>query len=270
MTSLRELQHAFLDGALYGYPGRIADLIVENGIPADRRLGIYANNARAGFLAALEATFPVLVQLAGEDWFGQTARQYMRQHPSRAGNLHYVGERFADYLDHSLQASDYAYFADVARLEWAYQEVLIAPEHPSFEIGALANVAPADYELLRFEVHPAVRLVESHFPILAIWKANQKDAPANADPIDLTSGVSRVLLIRRDDHVELREMPPGPFALLQAFARGQTFGEAAEAALIAEPGLDLGGALAQVVRLNTLVDFTTATAQSTIAEGASS
>ena len=147
MTSLRELQVAFIDGTLHGYPAQINSLIAASALAPEARVSIYANNAREGFLNALAATFPVIERLAGQDWFRQTGREYMQRCPSRSGNLHYVGERFAAFLDDALRDTDYAYFADVARLEWAYQEVLVAADHPSFDLSALSGVSP---DALRF------------------------------------------------------------------------------------------------------------------------
>lgn len=244
MTSLRELQVAFLDGTLRGNQVHIASLIASSELAPEARVAIYANNAREGFLQALAATFPVVERLAGQDWFRQTGREYMSRHPSRSGNLHYIGERFAAFLDDALLDTEYAYFADVARLEWAYQEVLIAADHPSFDVSALSGVSPDDYDSLVFRVHPAARLVESRYPILAIWRANQPGGEALA-PISLDAGPARVLIIRREDHVELRDLPAAEFALLAAFVRGATLGENA----------DLAFALGHVVKLHALVDF---------------
>ncbi len=255
MTSLRELQTAFLDGTLYGYPAQISALIAPSELEPQARVAIYANNAREGFLQALSATFPVVERLAGADWFRQTGREYMRRHPSRSGNLHFVGERFAAYLDDELRGTSYAYFADVARLEWAYQEVLVAADHPPLDISVLSGMRPDDYGSLVFRVHPALRLVESRYPLLAIWKANQPDSVEGSPAISLDSGPARVLLIRREDHVELREIGPAEFALLAAFVHGRTLADAFEQAGRADAHADLAFALSHVVKLQTLVDF---------------
>lgn len=254
MTSLRDLQIAFLDGILQGHPAPLASMIAAGELAPQARVAIYANNAREGFLQALATTFPVIERLAGSDWFRQTGREYMRSNPSRAGNLHYVGERFAAFLDDLLRGTDYVYFADVARLEWAYQEVLVAANHPSFDIAALSSVPPEDYGSLVFRVHPAVRLVESRYPVLAIWKANQPDVE-NSPSVSLDAGGVRVLLIRREDHVELRELDAAEFALLGAFARGATLAEAFDEAAAADPVADLALILGRVVKSQTLVDF---------------
>jgi hypothetical protein len=179
----------------------------------------------------------------------------MRRSPSRSGNIHHVGEQFATFLGAELEGSHYEYFADVARLEWAYQEVLVAADHPSFDLSALALVPPADYGALTFSSHPAMRLVHSKFPVLAIWRANQPDAVSD-ESIALDQGSSSVLVIRRADHVELRELPPAAFALLAALVRGESLEQAAERALEIDPGVALDAALGLVVSLGALVDFT--------------
>lgn len=260
MPSLRELQQAFMEGALYEHTTPICAWIQRNGIAPQRRLAIYRNNAVQGFLQTLCTTFPVLLRLSGEDWFRHSGRRYMRQHPSRSGNIHYIGEHFPAFLDTMLAHSEYDYFADIARLEWAYQEVLVAADHASLDIASLATVPPEQYAALTFRTHPAMRLARSRFPVLAIWKANQPGSSAS-EQIARDAGPSNVLIIRRDDHVELRELPMPDFELLAAFARGETFDLAAEHALHAAPEADLSAVLARIVRLGTLVDFTLPTHQ---------
>ena len=256
MLMLRDLQRAFVRGALSdAASASICGQIIGDGIAPQRRLAIYRNNAVEGFLKTLQATFPTIVRLSGEDWFRQTGRQYMRRHPSRSGNMHYVGEHFASFLDVDLAGSNYDYFADVARLEWAYQEVLVAADHPAFDLSALALVPPADYGALTFSTHPAMRLMHSRFPVLAIWRSNQPDA-ASDERITLDRGSSNVLLIRRADHVELRELPAAEFALLAALVRGESLERAAECALEIDPRAALDAALGRIVSLGTLVDFT--------------
>jgi hypothetical protein len=255
MLMLHDLQRAFVQGALSNAAPALIAQIIGAGIAPERRLAIYRNNAVEGFLKTLQATFPTIVRLSGENWFRQVGRQYMHRHPSRSGNIHYIGEHFASFLEAQLAGSSYEYFADVARLEWAYQEVLVAADHPTFELSALALVAPADYGALTFSTHPAMRLVHSRFPVLAIWRANRGDA-ASEERVALDQGSSSVLVIRREDHVELRELPPADFALLAALARGEALEQAAECALEIDPRVALDATLGRIVSLGTLVDFT--------------
>jgi len=254
VPSLHETQKAFL-GALHGSTPGIDRQVIENGLAAERRIAIYRNNVREGFLSAMRATYPVVAQLAGDDWFHQRVDTYRERFPSRSGNLHYAGKDFPGFLTEQLQGSSYAYFADVARLEWAYQEVLVAAEHAALDIAALRSVAPEDYASLIFATHPAAHVVASDYPMLAIWKAHQLRPPVSSEPLRLDSGPSRVLLIRRDDHVEMRELSAPDCALLQTLMSGATLGDAADAALAVDPATNFAASLSRIVSSGTLVAF---------------
>ena len=209
---------------------------------------------RENALATLEAAFPVLVRLAGRDWFRQTATGYLRRHPSPSGNLHYLGARLPEYLEAEVADYAYAYFADVARLEWAYQEVLSAAEPSTLDLNALGAVPQRRQADLVLETSPASRLVSSVWPLLAIWRANQPGESPH-DTISLDAGASRLLVIRRDHHVELRELATGEFAFLEAVAGGLSLVDAAAVALVADPEFELVSSLPRLVRLGAITDF---------------
>jgi hypothetical protein len=226
----------------------MAQLVRDDGIPSAQRLQIYSNSIRLGFLAAMQATYPVIEQLGGADWFAQHARAYQLRYPSPSGDLQNVGARFTDYLQTELSGSDYEYFVDVARLEWAYQHALTAAESVALDSAALANIAADDYEHLVFAPRAALRLVASAYPIFAIWQAHQPNAPVIK--LNLDAGPSHVLVIRRDDHVELRELPAASSALLKQCMQGTAFGAAVEIVAAQQPDFDLGASLRQLLSLS--------------------
>jgi hypothetical protein len=254
VTSLHDLQQAFASAVRFGDVTAVARFVAANGIEPERRVRVYANNVRENFLATLEATYPVLLRLAGRDWFRQTGTAYLKLHPSRSGNLHHVGERFASFLEAHLGDSAYAYFVDVARLEWAYQEVLVADDGGVLDLAALSAVPAERHADLVFELHPAARLVASAFPLLQIWRLNQPDASPDAT-LDLAAGSSRMLIVRRDSHVELRELPAGEFAFLDAIARRESLLAAATLALAADAQFSLPGTLVRAAQTGVLASF---------------
>jgi hypothetical protein len=132
----------------------------------------------------------VLLRLAGRDWFRQTGTAYLTLHPSRSGNLHHVGERFASFLEATLGDGAYAYFVDVARLEWAYQEVLVAGNGSALDLAALSDVPAERHADLVFEFHPAARLVASTFPLLAIWRLTSRTRVPTRRSISLPARVA--------------------------------------------------------------------------------
>jgi len=252
MNSLHDIQCAFKRSVLSN-DTEMTPHLVEGGIPASQRMQIYRNNARIGFHAALAATYPVIEKLGGRDWFRHSAREYQLRYPSTCGDLQYVGERYPLFLQETLQATDYAYFTDVARLEWAYQEVLIAAETSPLDPASLAQVTEAQYEKLIFKPRAALQLVRSPFPILDIWKAHQPESGIMSRDIRFDGAPSNILLIRRNDHVEMRELAEADFILLQQFMQGVRLGHAAESVTVAE--FDLGASLQHLVLMKTIAEF---------------
>jgi hypothetical protein len=252
MASLHEMQSAFADAILRGNDARIATMIAGDGMPEIERVGIYRNNSQIGFANALGAEFPIVKQLGGEEWFSQTARGYQRAHPSRSGNLHHIGAQYSTFLATELKDTRYKYFSDVAALEWAYQEVLIAADEQPLDLSLLSKIPPADYGALIFRLHPAVRLVSSDYAILKIWQAHQPGAQTTDCHLD----ESQLVLVQRcSTHVRLAPLDAGEFQLLAAFARGVVLADAIEAATRADASFDGATSLPRLAQLGVFVSI---------------
>jgi hypothetical protein len=255
VPSLRDTQRAFSAALLGGSVQALDALVREAGIAAAQRVAIYANNSRIGFEQALAATYPVIQRLGGTDWFRQHARSYQLRCPSRCGDLQYVGERYADYLQAELAGTRYEYFADVARLEWACQEALVAGNDSILDPQLLASVAAEDYGRIVLALRASVRLLESRFPLLAIWKANQTESAGDAATISLSDGPDRLVIIRREHHVELRVLTPDTFAVLQLLTSGVTLGEVAAAAAKSSRHCNFGATLRELFSMQVFANY---------------
>jgi hypothetical protein len=254
MPPLRELQSGFMDALLSGNPSRAAALLAERSAAAEGRLRLYRNNVLANFTASLRSSFPAIWRLVGEEYFGQIARDFHRLQPSRSGDLLHVGELFPGYLNGLHAADDYRYLADVARLEWLYQESLLAAEHAPLDLERLRSVDPALYESLRFQLHPTLRLFESPFPALRIWQAN---VASDAEPeiIDLASGADRLSLMRRRLELDFHHLSRGEFCFLNALREGAPVGEAIARASACDLDFDASATLHRFVAAEAIVDF---------------
>jgi hypothetical protein len=229
VPALRELQAAMMRSIIDGDDAEAADLIVPKGIDPRRRLAIYSNNSRVVLVDTLMRTFPVVLRLVGGDYFRQCAHAYQRRYPSRSGDLQHVGAHFARYLEELHAGSSYAYLADVARLEWAYQECLIAADHPPLDVAALAHLPPARCGELRIKIHPSLRLISSQYPILRIWQQNRSECDSSAS-IDLASGAERLALVREQQEIIALHLSAGELAFLQASQMSSTLDQAIAAA----------------------------------------
>jgi len=254
MLSLHELQQRFAAGLLDSTDARVMKWIRADGIHPSARLAIYRHNLHAGFLKTLTLEFPVLRRLVGEDYFRQLSLAFLACHPSRSGDLHHVGAPFPDFLGEQFNRTEFLYLADVARLEWACQECLIAENSEPLDPQTLRGIPAEAYGELRLILRPAARLLYSVFPVMRIWEVNQPDAAAD-EIVDLRSGPD-YLVVARGSCLDLRRVPLGDFRLLTKFAEGHNLDSAVEAVLATDSQFDLGAALRRCIAIGVLAQMT--------------
>jgi hypothetical protein len=221
---------------------------------AERDLAIYRRSVFANWTKALAGTFPVVERLVGEAFFREAVRQFAIGEPSRSGDLNALGGGFPQFLERYPHASPLPYLPDVARLEWAYHESQMAADGEGLDFAALALV-PADLQgAIRFRLQPAARLVESAYPILALWEANQEERDGTPDRLE---GADRVLVSRRDAAAHLELLDAGDAMFLQALARSLTLEQALEGA---PEGWNVGERLRHFAACAVITGFSTGVA----------
>jgi hypothetical protein len=201
--------------------------------PPGGRAGIYHNNRRANFCKALALTYPVTARIVGEEFFTRQALDYLALHPSRHGDLHEAGHRFPQFLACGFAArdSEFAYLADLARLEWAWAEALVCADASTVGSESLTTFDPSTWPLLRFDLHPSVALIRSDWPIHTIFEEHRREQPAL---VSLSAGGEYVAVLRRAQIVEAHRLSAGEYRWWTALQSGQTLGEAVEE-LVNEP-----------------------------------
>lgn len=228
--------------SLYGEAADLeGEIRADGGISAADRLAIYRGNLHATFAKALELGFPVLAALCGAEFFTVLAREFQRAHPSVSGDLQHVGAPLPQYLRQRYAGSEYAYFADVAALEWAREESARAAEAAPPDLQALGAIAADAAPGLRLPLQPGVRLVASRWPVFTIWQAHQ--GPGEVQPVNLDAGAEHVLAWRARGVQQLECLPPAEHRLLEALQDGATLGDAFDAALATDPAFDIAAAL---------------------------
>lgn len=231
MASLRDLQRGFA-AAL-----RAVDDSARRELPGVRppaNLDIYRNNAEWQFRNSLALSFPVVRRRVGDDYFRQLAFHYRAQFPSRSGDLHWVGKDFAGFLAAHLADSDYAWLADLARLEWAREQAAVTEVRPALSVEVLAAFAADQLGELVFDFQPSLVLGESQFPVVSVWLANQAE---NASPVDQSAGPENYLVLSRDDGVEVARLARSLFVYLDGLRARQPLAEAMSHAEMNEAGL---------------------------------
>ena len=219
MLALPELQGAFASALRDGAQDAV-EWADGDGIPAAARLRVYRNNGRAVFERALEATFPVVRERVGQDYFRQLAHFYRRAHPSTDGDLHEIGRHFAGFLHRYHSDGPYEWLAELAALEWAIAEAGVAAESNVAAASALAGLDPESVAGVRLRLVPSLQCVLARTPVLAVWRANQPGA--DQATVDLSTGPEFILVHRTADGVQLRGLQAAEYSFVGAIACGAT------------------------------------------------
>jgi hypothetical protein len=211
-----------------------------DGRPVERRFAVYRNNVAVALIGALEARYPVVRRLVGDDFFRAMAGAFVAAEKPRSPALMLYGDGFPDFVASFPPAGAVPFLADVARLENAWVEAYHAAEADALGLDALAAIAPDALEALRFQPHPAARLLRFSHPAASIWAASQGEGEPR--PPEVWSA-EEALVARPDADVFVRVLPPGGFAFAAALFSGASLGEAAARAAVDDfdPGAHLVG-----------------------------
>ena len=237
-------------------------MLASDAFSSAERLQIYRNNSETNLRNALRADYPVVEKLVGDVFFAYAADAHIAAAPSFSGDVGDYGKGFPGFLADFPAAASLPYLADVARLERAWVEVFLSAEAPAADLSGLQTVSDEALGSVRFGFHPAVRLLASAYPVLTIWRANQRDASEAPEEISISldSTGEAVLLRRCDMDVELSLLEPGEHLWLTALHSGIRLGEAVEAAFSVQPDFDLSGCLQKHMVLGTFITFDTGAA----------
>lgn len=212
-------------------------LRAHNGSDVARRFAIYRNNVVASLVDALAATFPVVQELVGTEFFRAMAGVFVRSQPPRSPLLVRHGESFPAFVDAFEPARVLPYLGDVARLEWARLDALHAADAAPLAAQDAQDVSASGERIADAQLvcHPALRLLDARHAAVSLWAAHQGEgALEDVDPF----APEAALVVRPVFEVAVIPCDRGTVAFAAALQAGAKFG-AAVATGSRLPGFDL-------------------------------
>jgi hypothetical protein len=240
MPTLLEVQRAMRQSVVEGTDAAILDLVVGDDLPPAERLRVYRGNSVAALVGALRLSYPAIEKLVGEECFEGCARRFIELSPPRTPWLYSYGGEFAAFLASLSWLASLSYLEDVARLEWAINAALHAPDHDGLDAAALNALAAADPRVLRLELHPGVGLLRVGCPADVIWRAVLEGDDATLERLDPAEGPHFLLVERGDAGLRVGRMTEPAWRFSTALFAGATV----EAALQGLEDLDAASVLA--------------------------
>ncbi len=211
----------------------------------ERRYAVYRNNVTVGLVRALEANFPVVRRLLGEQYFAGFARQFSQKHPPKSPLMFRYGADFPNALENDDDLANYPYLGDVARLEIFWRESYHAADAAPLAGEVLASMDPDDLFISCFAIHPATRLIRSRFAIHAIFSANSSESKEQSFNPTLPQCV---LITRPLYDVRAFVLSPEQFAFFLALKNGENLGHALDRAADLNSDFDLPDTLALLLQ----------------------
>jgi len=234
VLGLRELQMRFFrsiaatpgpDASARFDPDLLQVLSARGGLGGAARLDVYAQMYWGRLHDVLHDDFPRLAAHMGRARFTGAVLDYLSANPSAHPSVRHVGDRFAEFIATRPDVQETPVLADLARLEWARVEVFDAPDVAPLGADALGTIPVDAWPHQRFAVIPAIRLLDSAWPVHAVWLAGGAgDLPRTA-----TAGGTRIRVWRSGAMIQQATMDAAEDAMLRCAMRGEPFATMCEA-----------------------------------------
>jgi hypothetical protein len=213
------------------------------------RLSVYRHTVVGGLTDVIVATFPMLHKLVGDDFLRQAANLYVRGNPPTKSCLNFYGTTFPDFIAAYEPAKKLSYLADIARLEWAWEEAQHAVDDASLLAESLAKIPQDQLPTLTLPLRDSVRLMKSTYPLHKIVDFCRLDGEGQPPDVSATQPYF-FMIFRPMLQVQLRKIDAGEFAFLSALSEGKTILEAVEIAFESLPSFDLTVTLQRYLSLD--------------------
>lgn len=222
-------------------------------LPA-QNIRLYQHNLIMHLTAALRQTYPLILRLVGDDFFQLTVKAYIKQYPSRSGDLNEYGEYFSDFLAEYQPVKDLIYLAEVAQFEWTCHTLLSAGTQGPLDPSILKSVAPEHYDQIHFSLHPACKVMKFYYPILRIIELCKGEIEDTIDLVEEGEAGIDLLISRRQWDIILLPLTTGEFTFLAALQENQSLAEALANATQLDPAFALDKKLPAWIQDQTIVD----------------
>lgn len=171
---LSGLQHQFLQAIQGAETSLTAHIAPQPGLTPTERLHIYRRHTQGTRSNTLQAIYPMTCAILGPACFQTLARHYAQDYPATHWNLNQYGGNLPTYLanppDTFSALSNLPYLSDLSQLELLLHQAYYAAEAAAFPTTDYAALTTSEQARVRLHLAPATGLLQTRWPIYAIWQ----------------------------------------------------------------------------------------------------
>jgi hypothetical protein len=211
---------------------------------------VYRNTVRKAYIDALQANYPSVVRLVGDEWFRAAANRYALTHTCHDPRLLLYGAGFDTFLAGFEPAQALPFLASIASLDRAWTLSHVAADAPVLSAQELLERTQSNPAALHLQPHPSAHwLQHDSIPIATLWQRSRTQQDEDAD---IAWVGEAILLTRPNASVQWRTTTAAACAFLNACQQQQDADEACQAALAVQPDADLGALVADLIAAGAL------------------
>ena len=245
MPSLAETQLRIRRAVVDGDTAGIAPLLIGGRDPG-QRLAIHQRHYRSSLVAAIRTKFPATAWLLGMPFLDEAAKQFVRQQPPAAPCIAEYGEEFPRFLSTYLGGARVPFLCSFAELEWHLGRLTIAIDQPALALDAFSTFEIRTLMDTSLTLQSGLRYLRASWPVDDLMKLYLTDTAPAEYRLAPTDVWLEVRGSRGEFHLD--RLDAAEFIFRQAVLERQSIGAAAERALDAGAGFDVGRAFTTLGR----------------------
>jgi hypothetical protein len=202
----------------------LSSVFADDGLYSRDRMQAYRNNYTGGLLSFLKLAYPQIRSLLGEQYFSFLAQEYIANTPLNNNNYAFYGATFLAYLTQAIQEKktleNLPYLVDVAAIDWAMYLAYFAESRSTFDFKGYAQLPSEQQLVARFFLSKDVVLVQSHWPLLALWRFYRDSHPLKQV---VRHSVNRFYVVHRPEYAStIVQVTWQQWQLLMAVQKGRS------------------------------------------------
>lgn len=218
--------HAAFAAALAGRPETMWPELVD-GDQGSAGLAVYRNTAIRARIDALQANYPTVAELTGDEWFRAAACAFAEEAPGSDPVMAAYGEGFPGWLQRFAPAGSLPFLAPVARLDRAWTEAHLAADAMPLTTAQAAGPGLALAGVV-LKLHPSLSLFRFDWTAPSLWLAHRY--PDLGGSLEWRPAAESLIVWRPELEVRARRISPSEYAFLQACRLGRPLAVAVAAA----------------------------------------
>ncbi len=188
------------------------------------QINLYRRQFWLRHTSSLIEDFPGLTTHLGQARWEKFSELFLTKVAPDSRFLGSLGRLLPEFIEEHMQTPDQALCVDLAQLEWSYQQIFDASDRLPFDFSSLASLREEQWLTLKFEVNPALRLLQLRYPLTQYRRALLKQ-----EEVAVPEASERfVIVYRRAERLWDKEVSAPCFFLLQALKSGLNLAEACE------------------------------------------